>query len=100
MNLSELSDQLEKIIRTYGDKFKIDTNSDWYLMKLQEEAGELASSYLQMTGRSRKKDKSPQEIQKNFEDEISDVLAMTILLARSKGIDLDKAFKNKWFTYL
>lgn len=100
MEISELSDCLQKVIETYGKKFQIETTPDWYMMKIQEEAGELTSSYLQMTGRARQKNKTPEEIRKNFEDEISDVLAMTLLLARTQNVDIEKAFEKKWFSLL
>ncbi len=96
MDIHLLSEKLEKVIQGYGKKFEIKTDPDWYLMKIQEEAGELTSSYLRMTGRARKKEMTEAEIRKNFEDEITDVLAMVLLLARTQNVDLDKAFENKW----
>lgn len=100
MTLKSLQKKLDKVCNNYSNKFNIAITDDWFLMKIQEELGELVSCHLQLTGRGRIKGKSKKDLNKNFSEEIVDVLAMTLLLAAHKNIDLDKALKNKWFKYL
>ena len=73
---------------------------DWYLLKLQEELGELTAEYLKATGRGRKKGAGASAIRQALEDEAADVLATLLLFARHNGVDLEAALERKWFQYL
>jgi NTP pyrophosphatase (non-canonical NTP hydrolase) len=75
-------------------------DDDWYIIKIQEELGELSSAYLKLTQRARIGEKTTQELEKNLEDEIADVIAMTLLFAKNKNIDVEKALNDKWFCHL
>ncbi len=76
------------------------SDDDWFVLKIQEELGELTPTHLKLTQRARIGELSTGELQKNLEDEIADVIAMTILFAEYKAIDVETAIKNKWFKYL
>jgi NTP pyrophosphatase (non-canonical NTP hydrolase) len=65
--------------------------------KLQEELGELTQSYLMMIGQARKKEKSEDEIAKEFRKEVADVFSHVLLLAAHHKIDLEKEVEEKWF---
>jgi NTP pyrophosphatase (non-canonical NTP hydrolase) len=78
----------------------VDRTPDWYLLKLQEEMGELSAAFLKLSGRGRLKNETQEELQKNLQDEVADVLAMTLLFAKNQGIDSEKALEDKWFKYL
>ncbi|MFN8077981.1 MAG: hypothetical protein U0Q19_00305 [Kineosporiaceae bacterium] len=41
MELAELTATVERVSEGYADRFGIDRTPDWFLMKLQEELGEL-----------------------------------------------------------
>jgi NTP pyrophosphatase (non-canonical NTP hydrolase) len=84
----------------YSKKFKISRNKLWYLLKLQEEMGELTQAYLSMNGQGRHKNKTPQELKSDFENEVADVLCHVLLLAQSEGVDLKKAIDEKWLKRL
>ena len=100
MNLSELTEKLSLVSEIYAKRFNIDRTSDWHLLKLQEEVGELSAAFLKISGRGRTGASTAEELRKNLQDEISDVLAMTLLFAKNQGIDPDKSFREKWFKYL
>ncbi|MEU4603142.1 hypothetical protein AB0F43_09205 [Kribbella sp. NPDC023972] len=55
MELGELAERLEKISARYEERVGFARNADWFLLKLQEEVGELTQAYLQHTGRGRSK---------------------------------------------
>ncbi len=100
MNLNSISDQVAQVSSHYAKKFKIKRDHDWYMLKLQEELGELTQAYLMLTGRGRQKGKSLAEIKEEFEQECTDVFCHVLLLARNNGIDMEKQLNDKWFKYL
>lgn len=99
MSLEHLSDEVEQISQIYAEKFAIERDATWFLLKLQEEVGELTQSYLMLTGKARAKGKSPEEIQAEFRKEVADVFCHTLLLARFYGIDLEKEVEEKWLAW-
>ncbi|QQR37799.1 phosphoribosyl-ATP pyrophosphohydrolase [Devosia oryziradicis] len=98
--MNELAPLVAEVSDTYASRNHIPRDDDWYLLKLQEELGELAAEYLKSTGRGRLKGADPATIRTALEDEAADVLAMLLLFARNNGIDLDAALERKWFKYL
>jgi NTP pyrophosphatase (non-canonical NTP hydrolase) len=98
--LGELSALVAEVSDIYAARNGIARDDDWYLIKLQEELGELAAEYLKLTGRGRLKGASEAELRLAFEDEAADVLAMLLLFARNQGMDLEAALERKWFQYL
>ncbi len=98
-NIDTLTDRLEKVSRIYTKEFSIKRDDDWFILKLQEELGELIQSYLMMTGQARKKGLTDEQIRKIFEGEIADVLSHVLILARHFGVDLDKAVEKKWLKW-
>jgi NTP pyrophosphatase (non-canonical NTP hydrolase) len=99
-SLAALTTLVTEVSDTYAARNDIARDDDWYLLKLQEELGELAAEYLKSTGRGRLKGAEPAAIRTAMEDEAADVLAMLLLFARHNGIDLDAALERKWFQYL
>ena len=53
LTLSGVSDAAEQISDIYAGKYDIDRNDDWFLLKLQEELGELSQAHLRLSGRGR-----------------------------------------------
>lgn len=100
MTFKDIEEKLKRVSDVYADKFGINRDDDWFVLKLQEELGELTAAHLKLTQRARVGELSNGELQKNLEDEIADVIAMTILFAEHKGVDVETAIKNKWFKHL
>lgn len=100
MDLAEIGARLERVSNVYAEKFNIRRDDDWFILKIQEELGELSSAYLKLTSRGRRAEASEAELEQNLREEIADVLAMTLLFARSRGIDAEQALAEKWFKYL
>ncbi len=99
MDIKALTDEVEKVSILYTNKFDIKRDSDWFILKLQEELGELTQSYLMMIGQARKKDKSDEEIVEDFHKEIADVFSHLLLLAKHHKIDLEKEVEEKWLVW-
>lgn len=100
MNLKAITERLSKVSDIYAAKFEIRRDDDWFILKIQEELGELSSAYLKLTQRARTAQQTQAELEKNLRDEFSDVIAMTLLFAKHKNIDVEQAIKEKWFQYL
>lgn len=99
MNINKVALAIAQISDAYAKKFGIKRDGNWYVLKLQEELGELIQSYLMMTGRGRKKDKSEQEITEEFKKEMADVFCHVILLAKHYDVDLEKEVTEKWLVW-
>lgn len=100
MNLKEIEANLKRVCDLYAQKFNINRDDDWFVLKIQEELGELSSAHLKLTQRARVDGETKAELEQNLKDEIADVIAMAILFAHHKGIDVESAIKDKWFKYL
>jgi NTP pyrophosphatase (non-canonical NTP hydrolase) len=99
-SLADLMDMVRAVSDVYAERFSIDRSEDWYLLKLQEEVGELTAEYLRLAGRARPNGEAPSEVAIAMADEAADVLAMLLLFAGQNQIDLEAALERKWFRYL
>ncbi|TCO35429.1 hypothetical protein EV652_101309 [Kribbella steppae] len=99
MDISELSERLEKLSVRYGEFLGFERDPDWFLLKLQEEMGELTQAYLQHTGRARAKGLSPAQIRDTFHQEFADVFCQLLLLARQHDVDLPGEIDKKWLAH-
>ncbi len=99
MDIKTLTEEVEKTSLLYTSKFGIDRDSDWFILKLQEELGELIQSYLMMIGQARQKEKLKEELDKDFRKEVADVFAHTLLLAKHYDIDVEKEVEDKWLVW-
>ncbi|MBU8913205.1 MAG: hypothetical protein KOO61_04225 [Spirochaetales bacterium] len=100
MTLNEMAEQIEAVANRYAQEINITRDDDWYVFKLQEELGELTQKFLMMSNRARQKGFSPEEIRRQFEDEVADTFSLVVLLARHFKVDLETAVDRKWFKYL
>ena len=99
MDLAGWSDEVEQISQQYAERYGVERTSPWFLLKLQEEVGELTQAYLQVTGQGRHKGRSAEELEADLQNEVADVLAMLLLFARHHGVDVDEALERKWVAY-
>lgn len=99
MNVHKVTRQVKKVSDAYAKKFGIRRDSNWYILKLQEEMGELIQSYLMMTGKARQKDKTKDQITAEFRKEMADVFCHVLLMARHHKINLEKEVLEKWLVW-
>lgn len=97
--LSEQTRAVERISEAYAEKFDINRDDSWFMLKLQEEVGELTQAFLAITGGARPKGRSAEELAEDFAAELSDVYCHTLLLANRFGIDLETAIQAKWMQW-
>jgi NTP pyrophosphatase (non-canonical NTP hydrolase) len=99
VDIKRLSSEVEQISQIYADKFNIERDAPWFVLKLQEEVGELIQCYLMLSGKARTKGKPFEEIRADFNKEVADVLCQTLLLARFYDIDLEREIEEKWLSW-
>ena len=91
---------VQQVSDVYAKKCNINRDSDWYLLKLQEELGELTQVHLKATSRGRIENQNDEVLKKNQSDEVADLLAHILLYAKNQKIDLDDAIRQKWLKWL
>jgi NTP pyrophosphatase (non-canonical NTP hydrolase) len=99
VHLNELADEVEAVSGIYAHKHAIDRNATWFLLKLQEEVGELTQAFLMKTGQARDKGQTSAELEAGFRSELADVLCQVLQLARHHGIDVEAAVVDKWLVW-
>lgn len=100
MDIEVLSEQVERVSAGYASAFGIERDETWFLLKLQEEIGELTQAYLMRTGQARAKGHTPAELSAGFAAELADVLCHVLLLARAHDVDLPAEIDRKWLSRL
>lgn len=94
--LEKLSAQFEVASADYAEAHGITRDPDWFLLKLQEEMGELTQAWNRATGRGRKKGRSDEELRRDLADETADLLGHILLFAHDNRLDLAAAIERKW----
>lgn len=99
MDLENLTDDVEIISRVYARLHDVERTDDWLVLKLHEEVGELTQAYLNLSGRSRDRGLSDDEVRAAFRGEVADALGQLLLLARRFDVDLSEELERKWFRW-
>jgi len=94
--LEKLSAQFEAASADYAKTNGIERDPDWFVLKLQEEMGELTQAWNRKTGRGRTKGRSTEELDRDLADETADLLGHILLFARQHDLDLAAAIERKW----
>lgn len=94
--LSGLIQQFEKASANYATVNGVERDDDWFVLKLQEEMGELTQIWNKKTGRGRRKGMTDEELATALADETADVLGHILLFAHRNGLDLAAAVERKW----
>lgn len=95
-HLIELAGQFEEASKRYAAANGITRNDDWFILKLQEELGELTQVWMKLTERGRKRGLSESELREALADETADLLGHILLFATHNEIDLAPAITRKW----
>ena len=95
LTLSGVADSAERISDIYARNHAIARDDDWYMLKLQEELGELAQAHLRLSSRGR-----GEATEHDRADEAADVLCQLLLYCRRFDIDVDQAVRRKWLSWL
>ncbi len=94
--LKGLRRQFEEASTRYAAANGLTRDPDWFLLKLQEEIGELTQVWNRLSGRGRRHGRSDEELRRALADETADVLGHILLFADRNNLDLAAAVERKW----
>ena len=94
-DVKALTDKVAQVGVIYAERFGIERTDDWFMIKLQEELGELAQAHLRLSGRGR-----GVASETDRGDEAADVFCQLVLYCQHFGVDLEAAVTRKWLGYL
>jgi NTP pyrophosphatase (non-canonical NTP hydrolase) len=100
MSLKTFTEPVQTVCDLYAERCGIARNDDWFLLKIQEELGELVQAHLKLTGRGRAQGASPEVLEAARADEAADLICQVLLYCRHFGIDPDEAVRRKWLSWL
>ena len=89
--LEDLADKFERASKIYAEANGMERDPDWFLLKLQEEMGELTQAWNRLTGRGRAKGRSADDMSRDLADETADLLGHILLFAHNNRLDLEAA---------
>ena len=98
--LKDLSARICRVGEIYAERFGIERTPDWYVLKLQEELGELTAEYVQITGRARRETNDDAEPRQRLENEAADLFGQFMLFLAANDIDIEAAIERKWLRHL
>jgi NTP pyrophosphatase (non-canonical NTP hydrolase) len=94
MDLGQLTAQVERVSRQFG----VERSSDWQILKLHEEVGELTQVHLMREGQARSKGLAALDLDQRFAAEIADVICHALLVANHHNVDVESAIEQKWLS--
>jgi len=94
--LAALAARFEAASSAYAQAHGIDRDPDWFVLKMQEELGELTQVWTLVTGRGRPRGRTPEALRIALADETADLLGHVLLFAHQQGLDLSSAVARKW----
>lgn len=93
--VDELTELARLVSEVYAERFGVSRDPAWYLGKMTEELGEVASAYLKLAGQAR-----GTASLRELEDEVADLFGFLLLFADWQGIDPAAALQRKWGEHL
>lgn len=94
--LAGLMQKFENASVSYAASNGIERDRDWFMLKLQEEMGELTQAWNRLTARARARGKTVEEMRQDLSDEVADLLGHVLLLAHQNQLDIGSAMQRKW----
>jgi NTP pyrophosphatase (non-canonical NTP hydrolase) len=94
--IKALAAKFEEVSLGYAKAHDIARNDEWFVLKLQEELGELTQAWMKHTGRGRPEGLSPEDLARAVADECADLFGHVLLFAHHNGVDLTAAVARKW----
>jgi len=95
-SLISLAARFEQASQKYAADNGISRTTEWFVLKMQEELGELTQLWMKWAGHGRRKGRSEEDLHHDMSDEAADLLGHVLLFAHQNGIDLEAAIKRKW----
>jgi NTP pyrophosphatase (non-canonical NTP hydrolase) len=98
-DFSSLQTRCETISEAYAACNGFTRDDAWFMLKLQEEIGEVTQAFVKASGRGRTHGKSQSELKQDLTDEVADLFGHLLLFCQHSDIDLAKAMEEKWLVH-
>jgi len=99
MEIKQLQKKASKVFLDNLRRDDIKVSDDYLLLKLTEELGEFAQSFLVHKKRCRpEKYLASQKSKREMSKELADVLGLILVIAKELNINLEEALVKKWIT--
>ncbi len=95
-DLKGFAARFEQASRSYAAQNDIERDDDWFVLKMQEELGELTQIYMKLSDRGRKHGRADADLREDLANETADLLGHILLFAHRHNIDLADAIERKW----
>jgi NTP pyrophosphatase (non-canonical NTP hydrolase) len=96
MDVLLLRDKIAEAGDRYAASLDLNPTDDWIVLKTLEEAGELVQSFLRYSKRAHSRGLSAEELKRSLDDEIADLVGLSLVLAKRFNVDLLPALERKW----
>lgn len=101
MEFKDLENRVLKNAEGYGKEHDIEINIDFASLKLAEEVGEFYQALLIHLHKCRREKIVPEKESKaELAKELADVVGLSIIVADTLGINLERAVLDKWNKHL
>ena len=94
MDLSEAAEYCERGWNAYAKAHRIDRDDVFYLLKLQEELGELSRRFLEL--RKQESVGEAGRLREKFAGDCASVVGNALILARHFAVDLEPHIRSKF----
>lgn len=98
-DFTSLQARCEAISERYAARNGFTRDDAWFMLKLQEEMGEVTQAFVKASGRGRTHGKSAGELKQDLTDEVADLFGHLLLFCQHNDIDLARAFEDKWLVH-
>lgn len=98
-DFTSLAARAEAISAAYAARNGFTRDDAWFMLKLQEEMGEVTQAFVKASGRGRTGGKSEGELKQDLTDEVADLFGHLLLFCQHNDIDLTAAFEDKWLVH-
>ena len=97
MDFKEIKKGAYENAKGYGEKYDIEIDEEFVMLKLFEEMGEFSEALLTYKNKSRPDKQLPkEESEAELAKELADVVGMAMVVAEVYDVDLEEAMKKKW----
>jgi NTP pyrophosphatase (non-canonical NTP hydrolase) len=101
MTFNEIRNGILQVAASYSDRFNVEMDLDFAVLKLFEEVGEYAQAVIVHKKKSKpEKHITETESKIAIGEELADIIGMAFINADLLGIDLKEAIKEKWLKKL
>lgn len=98
-DFKSLQARCDAISARYAEQGGFQRDDAWFMLKLQEEMGEVTQAFVKASGRGRTHGKSDVELKQDLADEVADLFGHLLLFCQHNDIDLAQAFEAKWLVH-